>query len=192
MQMLDCAGLGWDAEAVGHLNVCGSSILVGQLGSSDMCVREAVYSDAAGLCMELGSRLCTVSELSNGEGRPESCGYDSGFVWSWAAPDSGMDLCANGSLGVAGRPGEWYSFLPGAASAYHEVRLLSEGALISDSRTTFTIDTDIFDSNAERVTTPVSPTLHHRPDGIMLRWNVTAAAAAAGRFYLRASASVLH
>ena len=75
---LSCGGLGWDPEAAGHSDVCGSSLLVGLLGSDDLCVRESTYSDAEGLCEELGSRLCTVAELGRREGMPEACGYDSG------------------------------------------------------------------------------------------------------------------
>ena len=73
-ERLDCAGLNWEADAVGRSDVCGSSILIEQFGSGDKCVREATYEDAADLCQELGSRLCTVGELGRGEGVPEACG----------------------------------------------------------------------------------------------------------------------
>eukprot|EP01051_Picozoa_sp_SAG22_P006921 SAG22_NODE_469_length_10143_cov_5.595181_3_plen_80_part_00 len=64
------------------MDVCGSSILVGQLGSGDMCVRESTYEEAASLCEELGGRLCTVPELGRDEGNPEACGYDGSFAVS--------------------------------------------------------------------------------------------------------------
>ena len=117
-------------------------MLVGLFGTDDLCVREATYSEALDLCTELGSRLCSVAELSRGEGSPEACGYDSAFKWSWAAPTDGMTPCTNGSLGLAGRPGEWYSFAPRVVNVFHEVRLLAEGMI--DPSATFSIDTDIF------------------------------------------------
>ena len=70
------------SEVAGHSDVCGSSLLVGLLGSDDLCVRESTYSDAEELCEELGSRLCTVAELGHHEGMPGACGYDSGTAFS--------------------------------------------------------------------------------------------------------------
>ena len=113
---MECNALGWDADAVGRTDVCGSSVLIEQLGSGDMCVRESTFEDAAGLCQELGSRLCTAAELERGEGVPEACGFDSVFVWSWVSGGAAQCL-GNSSLGVAGRPGEWFSFRPTASNA---------------------------------------------------------------------------
>ena len=83
-ERLDCAGLGWDAETAGSAAVCGTSTLLGLLGSGDMCVREASFADASELCQEMGARLCTAHELAHGEGDPSACGYDSILAWSWA------------------------------------------------------------------------------------------------------------
>ena len=82
-EQLDCDGLGWDADAAGRTNVCGSSVLIGVPGSDDMCVRESTFQKANSLCLELGARLCTVPELGRGEGQPGACGYDSAFAWRY-------------------------------------------------------------------------------------------------------------
>ena len=82
-EQLDCDGVGWDADAAGRTNVCGSSVLIGVHGSDDMCVRESTFQEADSLCLELGARLCTVPELGLGEGQPEACGYDSAFAWRY-------------------------------------------------------------------------------------------------------------
>jgi hypothetical protein len=81
-ERLDCAGLGWDPEAKGSAAVCGTSTLLGLLGSSDMCVREASFTGALELCQEMGARLCTADELARDEGEPSTCGYDSILAWT--------------------------------------------------------------------------------------------------------------
>eukprot|EP01051_Picozoa_sp_SAG22_P000948 SAG22_NODE_31_length_27697_cov_7.384376_19_plen_552_part_00 len=94
----------------------------------------------------------------------------------------------NGSLGVAGRPGEWFSFEPKAALSYVEIRLLAE---TSDAAAfSSTIAPDIFDGHGDRVPTLVPPTLHSRRDGSMLRWNISAAGSAP--FFVRATANAQH
>ena len=92
------------------------------------------------------------------------------FKWSWAAPGDGVSACSvgNQSLGIAGRPGEWFSFEPVAANQFHEVRLLVEGA-DTNVGNSFSIDADIFDGLGDVVLAAVPPTLHYRPGGAMLR-----------------------
>ena len=198
-EQLDCDGLGWDADAAGRTNVCGSSVLIGVPGSDDMCVRESTFQEAESLCLELGARLCTVLELGVEEGQPGACGYDSAFAWryesslfhqhpvshflfahfcagcsdcSWAAPGGGVTPCTgNSSSGTAGRPGDWYSFVPAAPNMHHEVRLLLDRATAEGAA--FLISPDIFDGSGGRVPTSSPPTLHSRPDGAMLRWNMS-------------------
>ena len=152
-----------------------------------MCVRESTFEDAAGLCQELGSRLCTAAELERGEGVPEACGFDSVFVWSWVS--GGAAQCpGNSSLGVAGRSGEWFSFRPTAANAFVEVRLLVEGQ--AEGLILSSIAPDIFDGHGDRVPTPVPPTLHSRRDGSMLRWNTSTAGT--GPFFVRGVVTARH
>ena len=152
-----------------------------------MCVRESSFEDAVGLCEELGSRLCTAAELERGESVPEACGFDSAFVWSWVS--GGVAQCSgNSSLGVAGRPGEWFSFRPAAANALIEVRLLAEGQ--AEGEISSSIAPDIFDGHGDRVPTPVPPTLHSRRDGSMLRWNTSMAGT--GPFFVRVMATAQH
>ena len=132
-----------------------------------MCVRGSSYDDASSRCTETGGRLCTANELNQGEGDPATCSYDSLFKWSWV--DTPADACnfANQSLGMPGRSGLWFSFHPTAVNVIHEIQLRSE-SFDGDS---FTI-LGVFDGNAETV--PGQPaTLHHREDGVMLRWNAT-------------------
>jgi hypothetical protein len=50
---------------------------------------------------------------------------------------------------------------------YHEIQLRTEGM------SSFSISTDILDSNTEPVAATVPPILHWRTDGVMLRWNIT-------------------
>ena len=155
-------------------------------------MRESTYEDAVGLCRELGSRLCTVGELGHGEGSPQACDYDSAFAWSWAAAGGGTAECAgNGSLGVAGRPGEWLSFEP-TANGYGivEIRLLAEGGEVDKSTFSASVAPDIYDGRGDHVPTLVPPTLHSRRGGRMLHWN--ASMAGPGPFFVRAIATVQH
>ena len=150
-------------------------------------MRESTFEDAAGLCKELGSRLCTAAELGRGEGVPEACGYNSAFAWSWIKPGGGVAQCAgNSSLGVGGQPGEWFSFRPTAANAFLEVQLVAEGLVDGEA----SIVPDIFDGHGDRVPTPVPPTLHFRHAGSMLRWNTSTAGT--GPFFVRAVAPFQH
>ena len=109
------------------------------------------------------------------------------FKWSWAAPGDGVSACsvANQSLGIAGRPGEWFSFEPAAANQFHEGRLLAEEA-DTDVENSFSIDTDVFDGFGDIVLAAVPPTLHFRPGGAMLRWNTTSGS---GPYYVRSVAT---
>ena len=105
---------------------------------------------------------------------------------SWAAPGGGVTPCTgNSSLGTAGRPGDWYSFVTAAPNMHHEVRLLLDGATAEGAA--FSISPDIFDGSGDRAPTSTPPTLHSRPDGAMLRWNTTSGT---GPFFVRAAASV--
>ena len=173
-EKLDCDALGWAADLHGSSTVCGSSSLVGEFGSSDLCVREKTYHEAESLCAEVGGRLCTAFELQSNEGDPEACDYDSIFKWSWA--DTPVDACpsANQSLGMPGSGGSWFSFVPTSLNAYYEIQLRSEHALDGDS---FTI-LGAFDAHGETMSGQ-AVTLHHREDGAMLRWNATLIGAAA-------------
>ena len=131
--------------------------MIGQIGSSDLCVRESTHGDAAGLCRELGARLCSAGELGRGEGIPEACGYDSAFAWSWAAPGDGFAECTgNGSLGIAGKPGEWFSFE--APGGLIELRLLAEGET-DEATFSSSIAPDIFDGRGDLVPVLAPPTL---------------------------------
>jgi hypothetical protein len=167
-ERLDCAQLGWDPEIAGSATVCGTSTLLGLLDSSDMCMREASFVDATELCQEMGARLCTADELLQDEGDPSACGYDSILAWTWASGGQ-ADVCLSGnqSLGAAGAPGAWYSFSTVTRGVYHEIQLRTEGM------SAHSISTDILDKNAELVQAAEHPTLHRRPDGVMLRWNIT-------------------
>jgi hypothetical protein len=174
---LHCAGLGWDPEAAGSVEVCGTSTLAGLLGSGDMCVREASFADASNLCQEMGARLCTAGELRRGEADPSACGYDSALTWSWVHSGQ-MGACpgVNQSLGVAGAASAWYSFSASAPGEYHEIQLRAEGT------SSHFISTDILDEAAELVHAAEKPTLHRRADGVMLRWNITQGG---GPYYVR-------
>eukprot|EP01051_Picozoa_sp_SAG22_P033690 SAG22_NODE_14883_length_362_cov_1.163498_2_plen_77_part_01 len=68
----------------------------------------------------------------------------------------------NGSLGVAGRAGEWYSFVSAAANTVHEVRLLAEGD-VDGAVFLSSIAPDILDGYGDRVPTSVPPTVYFRP-----------------------------
>lgn len=125
--------------------------------------------------------MCTPSELRSEEGLPERCGYDSVFSWSWSQEESGQCATGNGSLAVAGRAGEWYSFE--AASSYHEFRLTAEG---DPAAQTFSISTDMFDGEGERVFG--SPTLIETSFGAMLGFN----SSGRGPFFIRAFSSGTH
>ena len=186
---LSCDTLGWSAEGIGSPSVCGSSVLRWE-SSGDNCVREASFSEGESLCLELGSRLCTVPEVQAGEGMPGLCDYDAWSTWSWAAPGDGFAECTNGSYGVAGSSSEWYSFAPRAAAVY-EVRLLAE----TDASAENLISVEIYDREGERVQTETPPALHRgRLQSVMLRWNTTGAGA--GPFFVRtisaAPPTVLH
>jgi hypothetical protein len=152
---------------VGNAVVCGTSTLMGLPGSSDMCVREATFADASELCQEMGARLCTADELVRGESNPSACGYDSIFAWTWAGDRTGACPSGNQSLGVAGAPGAWYSFSAAARHTYHEIQLRTDGDCFHS------ISTDIMDSDAVLMHPVVSPSLHRRSNGVMLRWNIT-------------------
>ena len=167
-EQLDCDSLSWPADLHGSSAVCGSSSLVGEFGSTDLCVRERSYDEAESMCTEVGGRLCTVSELQDEEGDPEVCGYNSIFKYSWAY--SPPDACpnANQSLGVPGGIGSWFSFVPTVKNAYYEIQLRSQHALDGD---TFLIR-GVFDTRAETIAGQPA-TLHSREDGMMLRWNAT-------------------
>ena len=167
-EQLDCDALGWPASLHGSSTVCGASSLVGEFGSSDMCVREKTYSEAESLCTEMGGRLCTAAELEVDEGNPATCGYNSIFTWSWVSTP--LDACpsTNQSLGMAGGAGSWFSFEPSALNSYYEIQLRSTHALDGD---TFTM-LGAFDAHAE-IMSGQPATLHHRGDGAMLRWNAT-------------------
>jgi hypothetical protein len=134
-----------------------------------MCIRAALFVDAKELCTDMGGRLCTVDELMRGESGPHACGYDSAFSWTWAAESGSGDACRDGdqALGVAGKPGAWFSFSATAAGVYQELRVQT------DTESSFSINTDIIDTNGDRVV--VSPIEYKRHDGIMLRWNTTQA-----------------
>eukprot|EP01051_Picozoa_sp_SAG22_P006920 SAG22_NODE_469_length_10143_cov_5.595181_2_plen_487_part_00 len=95
----------------------------------------------------------------------------------------------NKSLGVAGRPGEWYSFVPAAANIVHEVRLLAEDRG-DDVAFSSSIVPDILDGNGDRVPTSVPPTMHSRAGASVLRWNTTNAGS--GPFFVRATAAAQH
>eukprot|EP01046_Picozoa_sp_COSAG06_P013118 COSAG06_NODE_786_length_12305_cov_9.158774_4_plen_967_part_01 len=166
-EKLDCDALGWPADLHGSSAVCGSSSLVGEFGSSDLCVREKTYHEAESLCTEVGGRLCTAFELQSNEGDPEACDYNSIFKWSWV--DTPPDACpsANQSLGMPGSGGSWFSFVPTSLNAY-EIQLHSERALDGDS---FVI-LGVLDAHGETVAGQAA-TPHHREDGAMLRWNAT-------------------
>ena len=153
-----------------------------------MCARESTYEEAVSICEELGSRLCTVAELGRGEANPEACGYDSVFSWAWAAPGDGVAECGNmSSLGVAGRPGEWFAFISANANTYHEVRVLADPPR-SDG--TILISADVFYGSGERAPTVGPPQLSQRPGGTVLRFNLTENSRR--RYFVRASATVPH
>jgi hypothetical protein len=173
-EQLDCDALGWQADSHGSSTVCGASSLVGKFGSSDMCVREKTFSEAGGLCTEMGGRLCTASELEGDEGDPATCGYDSIFKWSWVSTPPDACPSANQSLGMAGGAGSWFSFEPSVLNAYYEIQLRSAHALDGD---TFSM-LGIFDTHAEMMSGQPA-TLHHRANGAMLRWNGTQVGGAA-------------
>ena len=167
-ELLDCDSLSWAADAQGSAAVCGSSILVGTFGSSDMCVRESSYTDAASLCTEMGGRLCTAAELEQGEGDPAACSYDSIFKWSWI--DTPVEACPmrNQSLGMPGGDGAWFSFNPTAVHTYYEIQLRSED---SNDGSSFAI-LGVFDEHAEMIPGPPT-TIHYVESGAMLRWNAS-------------------
>jgi hypothetical protein len=167
-EKLDCDALGWAADLHGSAEVCGSSSLVGEFGSSDLCVREKSYDEAKSLCTERGGRLCTASELQSDEGDPGACSYSSIFSWSWVDTPPGVCPSANQSLGMPGGAGRWYSFVPTELDSYYEIQLRSEHALDGDS---FTI-LGVYDARAETVSGQAA-ILYHRDDGAMLRWNAT-------------------
>eukprot|EP01045_Picozoa_sp_COSAG04_P016396 COSAG04_NODE_1365_length_7074_cov_49.110394_2_plen_560_part_01 len=167
-ERLDCDTLGWTPELHGSAAVCGSSSLVGEFGSSDMCVHERSYAEAGSLCTEMGGRLCTADELGQGEGGPETCGYHSIFKWTWV--DTPRDACrsSNQSMGMAGVAGEWFSFVPQVLNAHYEIQLRSAHAHDGHG---FAI-VGVFDAHADMV--PGQPTvLTRRDDGMMLRWNAS-------------------
>eukprot|EP01051_Picozoa_sp_SAG22_P001952 SAG22_NODE_82_length_21749_cov_10.719769_9_plen_1119_part_00 len=99
------------------------------------------------------------------------------------------ECSSNGSLGVAGRPGEWYSFAPDAANAVYEVRLLAESN-VGGSAFSSSIVPDILDGYGDRVPTSVPPTVYFRPGASVLRWNTSNAGP--GPFFVRATASARH
>eukprot|EP01045_Picozoa_sp_COSAG04_P013769 COSAG04_NODE_994_length_8876_cov_9.074763_2_plen_2355_part_01 len=171
-ERLDCEALGWDADLYGSSTVCGSSSLVGEFGSSDMCVRERSYTEAESLCREMGGRLCTAAELEQNEGGPATCGYDSIFRWSWVSGSAEACPSANQSLCMPGSPGAWFSFVPTTLNGQHEIQLRSTHVQATGRDTrSFTI-LGVFDDHAEMVAGRHA-TLHHREDGAMLRWNAT-------------------
>ena len=169
--------------------MCGSSALVAQSGSDDECVRESTYEEAAALCSELGSRLCSVSELGDGQGNPEPCGYDSPFAWTWAAPDDGVAKCTNGSLGVGGRAGEWFSFVSATVNIIYEVRLVMDSQGLTDTTSfSLSIDSEVFDGAGERVVSTAG--LFERPGQIMRRWNISSRLGA--QHYIRVKSTARH
>eukprot|EP01046_Picozoa_sp_COSAG06_P004603 COSAG06_NODE_194_length_20530_cov_9.861583_12_plen_1626_part_00 len=165
---LECDALGWPAGLHGSSAVCGSSRIIAEFGSSDLCVREKTYAEAESLCTETGGRLCTAFELQSNEGDPEACGYASIFKWSWADTPVGACPSANQSLGMPGGAGSWFSFVPTVPGAYYEIQLRSEHALDGSS---FTI-LGLLNAHGETVTGQAA-TLHYREDGAMMRWNAT-------------------
>jgi hypothetical protein len=181
-QRLECAALGWDPESAGSIRVCGTSSLL--MGGKVACVHESSYEGAVGLCQEMGGRLCTPTELEEGEGSPSSCGYDSVLAWSWA--EGGRDECPanNQSLGASGRPAAWYSFSKIAAGVYHEIQLWAE----DKSSYSYSINTDIMDMHGEIVHIAEPPTLHRRTGAVMLRWNITQGQ---GPYYVRVTSTDL-
>ena len=110
-----------------------------------MCVRERTYAEAESLCREMGGRPCTAAELAQGEGSPAACGYDTIFRWSWVSGSAETCQSTNQSLGMAGSPGAWFSFVPTVLNEYYEVQLLSLDPHHGDS---FTI-LGVFDDHAE-------------------------------------------
>jgi hypothetical protein len=116
----------------------------------------------------MGGRLCTPTELEHGEGDGAECGYASIFKWSWADTPTAACAHSNQSLGMAGSGGGWFSFMPSAVNAYHEVQLRSEHPFHGDS---FTI-LGVLDEHGDLM--PGTPaTMHFTGNGAMMRWNAT-------------------
>eukprot|EP01045_Picozoa_sp_COSAG04_P001345 COSAG04_NODE_44_length_31776_cov_9.320769_2_plen_1968_part_00 len=166
-EQLDCEALSWPPDEHGSPDVCGSSSLVGQFGSSDMCVRERTYEEAASLCTDMGGRLCTADELDQGEGDPESCDYDSIFKWSWVDTPLGTCPSSNQSLGMSGGAGAWFSFVP-SESTVHEVQVRTDEVTHQSSLSIL----GVLDAYTEMAPGGAA-TLHRREGGIALRWNST-------------------
>ena len=77
-----CATLGW-LQSSANSAVCAESSKGFELSdNSDKCFYAKMQPDANIHCSEMGGRLCTLDEISQGAGRNTGCNMDSWLVWT--------------------------------------------------------------------------------------------------------------
>jgi hypothetical protein len=57
--------------------VCGASEAM-----TGFCHEDETFYEAANICMQVGSRLCTLEEIMGDETRYTGCGFDTHFIWT--------------------------------------------------------------------------------------------------------------
>ena len=92
-----CAQLGWNPDhdpliRTDSDDVCGASLLplrptdlrppdVGE--NATYCLKDRSWDDSTVICAAIGARLCSVSEIKNGEARNTGCGINNLAVWTF-------------------------------------------------------------------------------------------------------------
>eukprot|EP01052_Picozoa_sp_SAG31_P022602 SAG31_NODE_1805_length_7233_cov_5.304738_2_plen_1964_part_01 len=85
-----CGALQWPSRGADPA-VCAES------DSGFRCAPRETAAAAAGICESIGARLCTASELENGEGQGTGCDHDTLMLWSSSTESSFFALsCATG------------------------------------------------------------------------------------------------
>lgn len=101
-----CSTLGWStAHSSATPSVvpadCGESdggFPTGGSGLTTNCHQEIGWEDARSICEGMGSRLCTIDELSNQIVADTGCGHDARMVWTMSACEDGFKVILGDSV----------------------------------------------------------------------------------------------
>eukprot|EP00615_Pteridomonas_danica_P019331 CAMPEP_0114387328 /NCGR_PEP_ID=MMETSP0102-20121206/7186_1 /TAXON_ID=38822 ORGANISM="Pteridomonas danica, Strain PT" /NCGR_SAMPLE_ID=MMETSP0102 /ASSEMBLY_ACC=CAM_ASM_000212 /LENGTH=1469 /DNA_ID=CAMNT_0001544393 /DNA_START=38 /DNA_END=4443 /DNA_ORIENTATION=+ len=73
-----CEDLGWDYATWGSETVCGETPDVDGV----TCGGYVDFDSALDACQDLGARLCSISEIENGDVKDTGCNYNTELIWS--------------------------------------------------------------------------------------------------------------
>jgi hypothetical protein len=99
-----CSQLGW-APGLGAAKVCADSNIGGSAQGDGACVTSPTpWSVAERLCVDLGARLCSATELANGETAATGCNHDDDLIWSRTPCNDPTDPGTPKFVTVVGNP----------------------------------------------------------------------------------------